>query len=170
MLSTAAVAGAARLIAVGEPVPPVTGLPERFAPPGDAPNDLVLTAADERGALPFAARIYDGPDDSDCIIVGRVRGRTLGVVGDGEFRPYEEGRQGVCGRLAGSPLFFSAQFFAGGGPPRTVVFGRADESVDQLRVTGVGTPRVLTPGRGGAFVLVYDGRVDERRLSIRSVD
>ncbi len=166
VLGLAAVAGAARIIAVGEPVPPLEGVPERFAPPDDGAGSLVLTSRDPGGPLPFGARIYSSDDGLECIIAGRLRARTLGVVEAGRFRPFADNAAGSCGRLSRTPVFFTVRPFLDG-PPRSVVFGRAADSVPQLEVRTSGDQRTIRPAEGGAFLLVFEGRVDDRSVSVR---
>lgn len=162
LLLAAAVAGAARLIAVGEPVND-TRQREGLAP--RSPGRIVVRASDPDGGLPWAGRAYTSRDGRECILAGRQRGFSLGVIKDGTFHAYPPDARGVCGDLARTGLLQSAVTFT---EPkiRTVVFGRTRPGVTVVRVAGPGRPRDVRVGPAGAFLLLYDGRVAANQVQV----
>ena len=155
LLLDAAVAGAARLIAVGEPVDD-TRQGEGLGP--RSPGQIVVRASDPDGGLPWAGRAYTNRDGRECILVGRQRGFSLGVIRDDTFHAYRPDARGVWGDLAHTGLLQSAVTFT---EPqvRTVVFGRTKPGATSVRVEGPGRPHDVRVGPAGAFLLLYDGRV-----------
>jgi hypothetical protein len=162
LLLAAAVAGAARLIAVGEPVND-TRQGDELAP--REPGQIVVRASDPDGGLPWAARAYTSRDGRECIIVGRQRGFSLGVIKDGAFHAFPPDARGVCGELAQTGRLQSAVTFT---EPqvRTVVFGRTKAGTTAVRVEGPGRPRDVRVGPAGAFLLLYDGRVAANEVRV----
>jgi hypothetical protein len=162
LLLAAAVAGAARLIAVGEPVND-TRQGEELAP--REPGRIVVRASDPDGGLPWAARTYTSRDGRECILAGRQRGFTLGVIRGGSFHAYPPDARGVCGDLASTGLLQSSVTFT---EPqlRTVVFGRTKPGVTSVLVEGPGRPREVRVGPDGAFLLLYDGRVAANEVQV----
>ena len=162
VLLAAAVAGAARLIAVGEPVND-TRQGGELAP--REPGRIVVRASDPDGGPPWAGRAYTSRDGRACILVGRQRGFTLGVIRGGTFHAYPPDARGVCGDLAHTGLLQSAVTFT---EPqlRTAVFGRTKPGVRIVRVAGPGRPRDVRIGPAGAFLLLYDGRVAANEVRV----
>jgi hypothetical protein len=163
LLLAAAVAGAARLIAVGDPVEDRRDLPAELAP--DGPGQMVVEAADPAGGLPWAARVYTSRDGRDCILAGRRRGASLGVIRDGVFRPFAPETRGVCADLERVRVFLNAETFP---EPtlRTIVYGRARPGIVAVRVFGPGEPRRVRVGSAGSFLLVYDRRVPATEIRV----
>jgi hypothetical protein len=162
LLLAAAAAGAARLIAVGEPVSD-TRQGEGLAP--RSPGQIAVRASDPDGGLPWAGRTYTSRDGRECILVGRQRGFSLGVIRGDTFHAYPPDARGVCGNLARVGLLQSAVTFT---EPqvRTVVFGRTKPGVTAVRVEGPGRPRDVRVGPAGAFLLLYDGRVAANQVRV----
>ena len=158
LLGGAAVATAADLISIGEPVEDPRGK-SSYTVPGDARVQLAVTAA-SGGALPFGVGIYTAGNGDRCAIAGQVRGTTLGAVERGVFRPFAAGRTGSCDATRS---FFDTGTIAG----RTVVFGRAAAAVRLVRVTVEGKPASARPGRGGAFLFVYDSGTPREGIDVR---
>jgi hypothetical protein len=144
-----------------------TRQPEAFAP--RAPGRIVVEAKDPAGGLPWAARAYTSRNGRECILAGRRRGFSLGVIKGGEFHAYAPSARGVCGELARIGLLVSSTTFT---EPhvRTIVFGRAAPGVRTVRVEGPGPTRDAPVGPAGAFLLVYDGRVQTTDLNVRRMD
>ena len=159
LLVVAAAAGAAGLIAVGEPLPEIRDVPGAFAPA--AARTLTLRVADPAGGLPWGVAIYEGATGEPCATAGRARGNSLGEVSGGRFRPYAADRVGACGDLTREKLFYATASH----PGRTLVFGRVRPGVRSLTAEG----RSVELGRGGSFLLVYEGslKLDDVQLVAR---
>lgn len=166
LVALVAAAGAARLISVGEPLVEVKDLPQELAP-GSGEGVLAVTAPDPQAPLPWAVRVYTSRSGESCAIAGQLRARTLGVIRDGVFRAYRDDERGICADLQQSPLVFGTRYFAS--PARTLVYGRAAPDIDRLRVQGPDGTKTVAPAVGGAFLLVYEGRVPVAELGVSPV-
>lgn len=166
LVALAAVAGAASLISVGEPLTDVKDLPRELAP-GPGRGVVAVTAPDPQARLPWAVRVYTSRSGESCAVAGQLRARTLGVVRDGVFRAYRDDERGVCADLDPSPIVFGTRYFSS--PSRTLVYGRAAPDIDRLRVQGPDGPKAVSPAAGGTFLLVYEGRVPLQEVAVSPV-
>lgn len=136
----------------GDPVPEEGGSP---AQPG------VLTdsaAADPAGGLPWAVRVFVDEGNRECVQLGRLRDGALGVVENGQFRRFEGRPNGTCGDLEKTPLVAATEQRTQPAA-RTVVFGLSRlRGPVTIRIGG--TARRVRPGALGAYVAVYEGRLD----------
>ena len=149
LLGGAAAATAGQLISVGEPAGEATrdfeGAEfdnERSNPAGVR---LVMTADAGPGRLPFGIGLYNASNGKRCLHAGQVNRNALGVVVDGEWRPYRE-RKGTCG---GRSSWSTSSDFG----DRTVVFGIAARNVRRVGVRDLAEPRA--PGPDGAYMFVF---------------
>jgi hypothetical protein len=156
LLLVAGAAGAARLIAVGEPVEDRRDLPKDHAPVGA--GRIVVQAPDPSGGLHWAARVYTSKAGQDCILAGQRRGSSLGITRGGVFRPFAGNTRGICGRLDRVRLFANAATFSLPAQ-RTLIFGRTRPGIRAVRVTGAGAPQSVRVAQEGAFLLVFEGSV-----------
>lgn len=163
-LLVAGAAGAGVLISVGDPVESRDDAPPRSRP-ASAPQ-FAVTARDPDGRLPWAARIYTSRKGAPCIVAGRAKGKQLGqLIGD-EFRPLPADAYGACGFLTPRRLFFTAGA-APGETNRSLVYGRAGSAVKSLTVETPKGRQEVPLGPGGAFLLVFEGKLDPRDVSLR---
>jgi len=157
-------AGAAVLISVGEPVKRRADVPPN-SNPAAAPQ-IAVTARDPGGTLPWAARIYSTADGSQCIVAGRLKAGQLGQLIGREFHPLPSDAYGACGRPTSRRFFFTTGR-APGEPNRTLVYGRAGRAVTAMTVRTPKGEQHVPVGPGGAFLLVFDGPVSYRDVSLR---
>lgn len=152
LLGSTAVAGAANLISSGQPVPGVYKQPARY----QSANGLQVAIKAHDKPLAWGVAVYTSRAGEQCAIVGRVNGATLGQLTGGQFHAYRPGHPGPCGSVS-TPrgLFYDVISLDG----RTVVYGRARPGVRRV-VASIDGKRYPAPtGLGGAFVLVFSGRV-----------
>jgi hypothetical protein len=126
----------------------------------------VVEADDPAGGLPWAARAFTSRDGHDCILAGRARGFSLGVIRDGLFHPYAPDTRGACGELRRVGLVLAVQTFT---EPqlRSIAFGRVRPGLRAISVTGPGGTRRVIVGAAGAFLLVYRDRLGADDITIR---
>jgi hypothetical protein len=163
----AGVAGAARLIGVGEPVKDTKDIPSGLRP--TARPEVAVRVADPAGGPAWAAAPYTAPGGQDCVIAGRERAGVIGLqVSSDEFRPLDPHAFGACGRLDRSRLVFSVahprDMF-----DRSVVYGRARADVRALEVTAAGDRRRVPVGSAGTFLAVYEGPLRLQDVSVTPV-
>src|SRR4051812_45999982 len=156
VLAAAGAAGAAELLATGEPVrddraiagyQPAAGLPQ-----------ISVVARDGRTA--WAVRVFRARNGQQCVLAGRLNGVSLGVMRGGTFHPYARDFHGTCNQ-PGRP-FAGTQYVAG----RTLVFGIARSGAKRVTVTVDGQRRPAPTGREGGFLLVYRGPIASNELRI----
>lgn len=162
-LLAAGAAGAAKLISVGKPAPARRDAPPRTGTVS-APR-IVVVARDPQGLLPWGAGIYQAANGASCIVAGRLKAGRLGQLQGRTFRPLPPGSFGACGRPGARTFFFTAGA-APGEPGRGLVFGRTGADVKALSVRTQAGTRTVTPGAGGAFLLVYDAPVKPRDVDL----
>ncbi len=165
-VALAGVAGAARLIGVGEPVKDTKGTPARLRPTTQA--EIAVRAQDPSGGPAWAAAVYVAKDGQECALAGRERGGVLGLqVSRDEFRPFAAGTTGMCARLNGSRVAFTTarprDMF-----PRSLVYGRAGPGIKAVRITVDGQTQVAPVG-SGAFLAVYEGTVTDRDVRFEAI-
>jgi hypothetical protein len=149
-----------------------------------APSLLALAqarAADPRGAQPWGLRTYKSAGDETCVIVGRVVGRRLGVIRQGQFKELATSTGGLCGPLDAVHVVASTRVPAPSEPASaTALFGVVDRTVTGVRIlaaTGRAAPvRIAADGtflvvRAGANPfrgtrLVVDGSTGRRVVSL----
>ena len=153
VVGMAAAAGAAELISVGEPVRDPKPAREGVRPAGE--SVIAVVADDPARRLPWGVRIYQTGGEM-CALAGQVRAGALGIERDGVFRPAPALMGGACGRLDRIPFFGDVRVFEGP-HPRTVVYGRARSGSEEGRVRHEGRVHRARPGRGGAFLFVFEG-------------
>lgn len=160
LLGAAAAADATGLISVGEPVAPHPGLEvgDPRVTANLAGTTLVATAPDPERKTSWGIATYTSAGGHRCVIAGQVRANDqLGVERDGVFHPYSDLRPGIC--LDGQRGVSDVDT-VGGAPPRTLVYGlttEADPGTFVVRATGEEQP--IEPVEGGAYLLVFDGRL-----------
>jgi hypothetical protein len=167
LLGATAAAEATGLLAVGEPIEsllpaheqPVT---QRYRAPHGA--TLVLQAPDADHRYAWAVGIYRTARGEDCAIAGQVYGTMLGRERDGRFRPYGPGVVGSCGRL-GRLKLMSDLMPVPGPHPRTLLYGRTTRSTPPV-YRHRGELHRARLGRGGAFLLVFDGLLQPADLTL----
>ena len=144
----------------GEPVPDE---PSSTSQPG------VLTdssAADPGGGLPWALRVFVDDRGRECLQLGRLRDGKLGIVLNGQFRPFEGRPQSSCGELAVDKFMTIVETRPH--PARTTVYG-ITQSRSPLRIRLGGSVRTVRPGALGAYVTVYAGMRDLSGATISTV-
>jgi hypothetical protein len=106
--------------------------------------------------LPWGVSVYTSRAGQTCGVVGQVNGLTLGRLLGGDFHPFVRGTvPGIC-RRADQRLVFDYYQRA---PGRTIVYGIAKPGVKRVVVRADGKDYPAPTGRGGAFVLVFRGKV-----------
>ena len=167
VLGVAAAAGAVDLISVGEPLPDRTSPHPDYRPAAPGSPELVAQAPDR--PLPWGVAVYTAANGEACALAGQVRGVSLGRLQNGRFREYERGTTGACGNV-GQQSMVVDMLRIREPRPRSVLFGRTRASVSRLVVEAQGERHVVTPARGGGFVLVFDGLLRYEDLDLRAVD
>ena len=162
MLGVAAAAGAVDLISVGEPLPDRTSPRPDYRPAAPGSPELVAQAPDR--PLPWGVAVYTAANGDACALAGQVRGVSLGRLQNGRFRAYERGTTGACGDVGRQSMVVDMLQIREP-QPRSVLFGRTRASVSRLVVEAQGERHVVTPARGGGFVLVFDGLLPARPAS-----
>jgi hypothetical protein len=154
ILGAGAVAGAARLIATGEPLPDRT-VPGARNQPADAPV-LVAQVWDAERRTAWGVGLYTSDEGEDCALAGAVRGQQLGRIEGGVFRRYEGDYTGACAALDRAlPISFDV-LQVPGSPRRTILFGRTLPTARSVQVTHAGVTRTVRVARGG-FLALFDG-------------
>jgi hypothetical protein len=166
VLMVAGGATAAQLISVGEPARDRPGMPTGQRPQAGQPGELVLRAPDAQAGGSWGARVYDSQAGTQCILAGWVRATTLGRVEGSRFRPYPPDTTGSCGSLADSQFFFAVTPHAQP-RPRTLVYGRARQSVRSLRIDDGKRTHPIQPGPDGAFLLVLEGQIPPPQIQVQ---
>jgi hypothetical protein len=161
LLGAATVANATGLLSVGEEIPPLADREagSRYAPvSGD--RDIVMTADDPDRKLNWGVAVYTSRNGSDCALGGQVQGNRIGLERNGVFRPFSDDFPGSCGNLKRLPQMVEFLHIEGE-HPRTIVYGRTSTPDKRFgfRLKSTGETKTVSPGRGGAFLFVYDGRV-----------
>lgn len=169
LLLAAAGATAAELISVGSPARDRPGMPPGQRPEPYQSGELVLRAPDPEAGGSWGARVYTSRTGTECILAGWIRGVTLGRVEGSRFRPYPPEATGSCGSLPSTQFFFAATPHAEP-QPRTLVYGRARDDVQALRVNDGERVRRVRPGPHGAFLLVLEGEVSPPQVQVRPVE
>lgn len=165
-LAVAGGATATNLISLGSPDDDPSKIPASLRPAEPLTGrPITLTAPDADASGKWGAVAYTNRAGAPCVLAGWVRGSSLGVVEDGRFRPYTSLRSGLCG--SDGPDSVSLSTLNVTEPKsRTLVFGRAAETIDAVELNdGAKTHRVPT-GSDGAYLAVLDGRVPPQRLSV----
>jgi hypothetical protein len=157
VLAVAGAAGAAELIATGTPVRDDGAFTMGYRP-GPGLSQLSVVARD--GKTAWGVRVFRSRNGQRCAIAGRLNGVSLGVMRDGRFHPYTSDFHGTCNR-PGRP-FGEPQYMAG----QTLVFGVASPGAKRVTVTVDGRRRSAPTGRGGGFLLVYQGAIANDALKI----
>jgi hypothetical protein len=145
LVGGAAAAGATDLISVGEPAkPPAKDLPPTYAQGSRV--QLLVTASSGRKER-FGLGSYKNKSGVTCVLMGYVRGAQLGIIERGTFRPYPTSISGPCGANPYGDIRIGDHTLLGGlaapGVRRVVVAGGWDAK----------------PGKDGAWLLVFKGRV-----------
>jgi hypothetical protein len=159
LLAAAGAAGAAELIATGEPVRDTRTIASGYRP-GPGLAQLSVVARDPEGGTAWGVRIYTAANRQRCVVAGQLNGISLGRVVGGTFRPYARDFAGSCDRPGRA--FGATQYIAG----RTLVFGLAAPGARRVVVTVDGRPQPARTGRGGAFLVVYRGAVTSDELKL----
>jgi hypothetical protein len=164
----AGVAGAARLIGVGDSVKDTKDIPSRLRPNGRP--EIAVRTADPDGGPAWAAAAYVAAGGQDCVVAGRERGGVIGLqLSRDEFRPLEPRTFGACGRLDRSRLVFSVSrprdMF-----DRSIVYGRARAGVHAVQMTVEGDRRRVPVGSAGTFLAVYEGPLRLQDVAVAPAD
>lgn len=160
----AGVATAVNLISVGEERADVAERPDRYRPVEGRGPVVVITADDPAQKLPWGVATYTSPTGERCALIGHALGPRLGVIEDGEFRPYETNTGGACGNNQ-SPITVSQSGPVDG---RWTFFGRAREDVVKLELLADGEVFQAPAGPGGAFLFVLDAA--PKQADLRALD
>jgi hypothetical protein len=166
VLGTSAVAGASRLIGVGEPVKDRRDAGHDYRPGPNAP-DLVAKVTDPAGERSWGVGIYTGVNGADCVTAGAVRGIALGLLENGRFRPYPRTYAGACGDMKRLKLMTELLVAESPQGPRTLAFGRVREPGQTVIAEHDGREFRAQSARGGGFLFVFEGRLRVEDLSIR---
>ncbi|MFL5843608.1 MAG: hypothetical protein ACJ762_02875 [Solirubrobacteraceae bacterium] len=158
-LLAAAGAGAASLLATGEPQKDEAGKSPAYQPDA-AGRTIALTALDPKGEGRFAVATYQSPSGQACALGGQLRGQTLGVVKDGAFRAYAPDKGGPCGDLHQLKSFNDQLYLKDA--DRTLVYGRARAGFTSVVLTVDGEPSVAQIGPDGAYLFVFEGPITSR--------
>lgn len=158
-LLAAAIGGASVATYVAEgALSPARGPGEERAEPGSV--RFGSGAADPARGAPWVVRVSTGRLGLSCLEAGRRDGAMFGSAGnDGRVRELPAGTGSACGDLRADTvqLLVARHAARPGQGARTVVYGRADEAVERLRLTGPGIDREPALGEHGTFILVLDG-------------
>ncbi|RKQ86783.1 hypothetical protein C8N24_4798 [Solirubrobacter pauli] len=160
LLGAAAVADGTGLISSGEPIQPNPGLeigdPKMTLADG-AQIELVATAPDRERKVSYGVAIYTSGAGNRCVIAGQLRGNQLGLERNGVFHRFSDLRPGVC-LLRGDGVSSSMRIDST--PPRLLIYGRTRKPAEAgtFVVRSTGERRPIKPVRGGAWLLVFDGR------------
>jgi len=168
LLGAAAVAEGTGLISVGEPIKPNPGLegdPKITAANGD-PMEVVATAPDAQRKVSYGVAIYRSAAGHRCVIAGQLRGNQLGLERDGVFHRFSDLRPGIClegGRRTSDIVNVE------GTPPRTLIYGLQTDPAETGTVTlrATGAAQQIKPVRGGAWLLVFDGRLTPADFTLK---
>lgn len=152
------------------------------APPPPPPNAFRLAPGTERvdartndpvGGPPWAVRVYQGQSGLSCLEVGRFDGRAFGPTRpDGTVADLPIEESGSCGDLDADVIQFgvvslSRRANAGQGE-RTVLFGRASDSVRTLRVRRANQSGAVSIGARGTFIIVLTGLEEPTSIRLRA--
>lgn len=162
LLGAAAVADGTGLISSGEPIQPNPGLevgdPKVTLAEG-AKVEVVATAPDRERNVSYGVAIYTSDAGNRCVIAGQLRGNQLGLERDGTFHRFSNLRPGVC--LENGRERTSTSVNLDTTPPRTLLYGiTTPDKAGSFTVRATGVRKVIEPARGGAWLLVFDGRLD----------
>lgn len=130
-----------------------------------APNDAALAAAravDPAGGLAWGLRLYPNATGGRCAVVGRVEGRSLGVVRRGRFVRLAADAPGACG-VPGAPMLI-ARRDSPQAPSRSVLYGFVDRSVDKMTLVNRTQRRSVPVASDGSFLVVSERRLVGRLL------
>jgi hypothetical protein len=138
----------------GDPIPGEPG--DSAAQPGVLTDSQAPDPAP--GALPWALRVFTDDKGQECFQLGRLSGRTLGMVMAGQFHPFDDRPAGICGDLERDGMLVSFQARAQPAP-RTIAYGLSSGRAP-VTIEIDGRRRKVTPGALGAFVVVFEGLLD----------
>jgi hypothetical protein len=164
LVGSAAVAGAADLIAVGEPAPDLRIQGDAYKPPANALRPTVLVKAEVAGMrLPYGVGAYTANNGQRCLVVGSLLGYTLGLTDRDEFKPYDRGKVGSCA----PPGRLNQDRWTDHG--HTLLFGVGTKATPQAVVTVEGKVYRPPPGRERAFLVVFDGTLELEDFAVHFV-
>lgn len=144
-----------------------TGPPVR-PEPGQTVQPGVLTDSafpDPAGGLPWALRFFVNDEGRECLQLGRLRDGAIGTVLNGQFRVYEGSPTGACGIERTDPLTLITE--GRPQPLRTIVFGMS-RGTSPVLVRIEGRTARVRPGALGAYVAVFEGRLDPTTAFVTS--
>lgn len=160
----AGAAGAATLLSTGEPVQEQPGKAQRYQPTASG-RVLDVSAPDPRGAATWGAETYTSRSGQSCVVAGQVRGNQLGVIGSDErFHPYAAAVSGPCADLGELKLVSDLRYVAEA--DRTILYGRARLPAEEVVATTAGERMAARVGHNGAFLFVFEGKLDVRGLRL----
>ncbi|MBE2316555.1 hypothetical protein DVA67_011250 [Solirubrobacter sp. CPCC 204708] len=161
VLGAGAVAGAARLIGVGEPLNDPSPAVPRYQPDGGP--TLVAQQFDRERNVAWGVGVYTGKDGLECSIAGAVRGTQLGRIEGNAFRPYVGDYAGSCGDLSQQKLTIDILRSQG----RSIVFGRVRPGTRVVVAEHDGDRRRAEPGAGGGYLFIFDGELAFDDVDVR---
>jgi hypothetical protein len=169
LLGATAVADGTGLISVGAPLQPNPGLeigdPKVTAANGER-MEIVATAPDPERNVSYGVALYTSAAGNRCVIGGQLRGNQLGLERGGTFHRFSSLRPGVC--LEKGRERTSTSVHLDTTPPRTLLYGiTTPDKAGAFRVRATGVRKVIEPARGGAWLLVFDGRLDGRDVDFQ---
>jgi hypothetical protein len=147
-----AAAGAAQLLSTGEPVKNAYTPAARYR----SPNGYHIVLKAHAPVLPWGVAIYTTRDGEECILYGRVNGAALGLLQGGKFRPYAPNHSAACRDIDRKPYLLTDLSFRDG---VSLLYGRVGPGKTRFTVVVDGKSVSTPAGEGGAFLLVFKGRV-----------
>jgi hypothetical protein len=158
-LLAAGAAGAATLLATGDPAPDNPSKSAKYTPADGSHLRAGVTATDGAAGVRWAVAPYETRDGKPCVVAGQLVGERLGVQNSDVFHPYATGTAGPCGDLEAEPLFGDVRFFS---EPvaRTLVYGRTRAQVTTVTLRLEGRTYLARTGHGGTFLFLFKGKVD----------
>jgi len=147
-----AAAGAAQLLATGQPVKNPYTPQERYR----SSNGYTVVLKAHADVLPWGVAIFTAHNGQKCALYGRVNGIQLGLLEGGRFRPYAPNHSAACGNIDRKPYAVIGNGHADG---MTLIYGRVGGGRTRFTVVADGKSFSRPVGPGGAFLFVFKGRV-----------
>lgn len=160
LIGGSAVATAADLISVGEPAVDVRDIKaDGYRPQPGALRLQILARADADDLLPIGLGSYKAKNGLTCLVVGSMRGYTLGQVEGSVFKPYPPSRVGSCFR-PGHPVYDTMHYRG-----RTLLFGAMAPGITGVTAVVDGERHPGKLQQGNTFVFVFRGKLGRSKLA-----
>ena len=125
-----------------------------FSPSDRQP--AVASAPDPLGGQSWGLRTYKSEGGQTCVFPGRLMGRRLGVIRQGQFKELPAATGGLCGPVQRLHVVLGLR---GYGTGRTVLYGVVDRTVRRLHLLSVaGRTNEVAIASDGTFLVVRPGR------------